>query len=189
MLERVEGDERHAAVPLGDVGTLLVPAAAEDVARERVAPALEALLAAALEREALTREVVETSALRRSDEIKTAVLRSVSHDLRSPLTAIVAAGEALSSPALDAEDRAELADAIAHESRRLARLVDQLLDLSRLQAGAAEPREDWCSLEEVIRAAVEDTGAPADRVRLAIAARPAADPRRRRRSCGARSRT
>ena len=57
------------------------------------------------------------SALRRSDEIKTAVLRSVSHDLRSPLTAIVAAGEALSSPALDDEDRAELADAIAHESR------------------------------------------------------------------------
>jgi len=168
VLEKVEGDERHAAVPLGDLGTLLVPAAAEQVARERVAPALEALLRAALEREALTREVVETSALRRSDEIKTAVLRSVSHDLRSPLTAIVAAGDALSSPSLEAADRLELADTIAHESRRLARLVDQLLDLSRLQAGTAEPREDWCSLDEVIRAAVDDTGA-AERVRLAIA--------------------
>ena len=106
--ERVEGDERHAAIPLGDHGTLVVPVAAESVARERVAPALEALLAAALERERLTREVVETSALRRSDEIKTAVLRSVSHDLRSPLTAIVAAGEALASPALEDGDRAEL---------------------------------------------------------------------------------
>ena len=156
------------AVPLGGLGTLVVPAAAEDVARERVAPALEALLWAALERERLTAEVVETSALRRSDEIKTAVLRSVSHDLRSPLTAILAAGEALSSPSLGSEDRLELADTIAHESRRLTRLVDQLLDLARLQAGTAEPREDWCSLEEVIRAAVEDTGAP-DRVRLAIA--------------------
>ena len=101
-------------------------AAAADVARDRIAPALEALLGAALEREALTREVVETSALRRSDEIKTAVLRSVSHDLRSPLTAIVAAGEALSSASLDAQDRVELTDTIAHESRRLARLVDQL---------------------------------------------------------------
>jgi two-component system sensor histidine kinase KdpD len=169
VLERVEGDARQAAVPLGDLGTLLVPVAAADVARERIAPALTALLGAALEREALTREVVETSALRRSDEIKTAVLRSVSHDLRSPLTAIVAAGEALSSPSLDAHDRDELADTIAHESRRLARLVDQLLDLARLQAGTAEPREDWCSLEEVIRAAVEDTGAAPDRVRLAIA--------------------
>jgi two-component system, OmpR family, sensor histidine kinase KdpD len=168
VLERVEGDERQAAVPLGDIGTLLVPAAAEELARDRVAPALEALLRAALEREALTREVVETSALRRSDEIKTAVLRSVSHDLRSPLTAIVAAGDALSSPSLGAADRVELVDTIAHESRRLARLVDQLLDLSRLQAGTADPREDWCSLDEVIRAAVEDTGA-SERVKLAIA--------------------
>jgi two-component system sensor histidine kinase KdpD len=133
-----------------------------------VAPALEALLRAALERDRLTREVVETSALRRSDDIKTAVLRSVSHDLRSPLTAILAAGDALASPTLAAGDRLELADTIAHESRRLARLVDQLLDLSRLQAGTAEQREDWCSLDEVIRAAVEDTGA-SDRVKLAIA--------------------
>jgi two-component system sensor histidine kinase KdpD len=169
VLDRVQGDARHAAVPLGDLGTLLVPAGAEQVARQRVAPALEALLAAALEREALIREVVETSALRRSDEIKTAVLRSVSHDLRSPLTAIVAAGEALSADTLDPEDRVELADTIAHESRRLARLVDQLLDLARLESGTAEPREDWTSLEEVIRAAVDDTGAPG-RVRLSIAA-------------------
>ena len=168
VLEPVESDERHAAVPLGTIGTLVVPAAAADVARERVAPALEALLAAALEREALTREVVETDALRRSDEIKTAVLRSVSHDLRSPLTAIVAAGEALSSASLEPGDRLELTDAIAHESRRLTRLIDQLLDLARIQAGTAEPREDWCSLEEVVRAAVEDTGAP-DRVRVAVA--------------------
>ena len=113
--------------------------------------------------------MVETSALRRSDEIKTAVLRSVSHDLRSPLTAIVAAGEALSSPALEPDDRLELADTIALESRRLARLVDQLLDLARLEGGSAEPREDWCSLEEVIRAAAEDAAA-GDRVRLSIAA-------------------
>jgi two-component system sensor histidine kinase KdpD len=165
VLERVEAE---GAVPLGDVGTLVVPPEAVEVARERVAPALEALLRAALEREALTSEVVETNALRRSDDIKTAVLRSVSHDLRSPLTAIVAAADALSSPALEDGERGELAAGIVQESRRLARLVDQLLDLSRLEAGAAEPREDWCSLEEVIRAAAEDTGAP-DRVRLMIA--------------------
>jgi two-component system sensor histidine kinase KdpD len=168
VLEHVEGDERRAAIPLGAHGTLVVPAAAADVARERVAPALEALLAAALERERLTREVVETSALRRSDEIKTAVLRSVSHDLRSPLTAIVAASDALSSPALQESDRAELVDSIVHESARLTRLVDQLIDLSRLQAGAAEPRADWTSVDEVIRAAVEDAGVPAQ-VKLAIA--------------------
>ena len=58
-------------------------------------PALEALLSAALEREALLGEVVETAALRRADSVKTALLRAVSHDLRSPLTAISAAGEAV----------------------------------------------------------------------------------------------
>jgi two-component system sensor histidine kinase KdpD len=167
VLDRVDGDERHAAIPLRH-GTLVVPVAAESLARERVAPALDALLAAALERERLTREVVETSALRRSDEVKTAVLRSVSHDLRSPLTAIVAAADALDSPALDDADRAELTDTIAHESGRLTRLIDQLIDLSRLQAGAAAPRADWMSLDEVIRAAVEDAGSPT-RVKLAIA--------------------
>jgi two-component system sensor histidine kinase KdpD len=168
VLERVDGDERHAAIPLGDHGTLVVPARAADLARERVAPALEAVLAAALERERLTREVVETSALRRSDEIKTSVLRSVSHDLRSPLTAIVAAAEALSSPALEDSERVELIDTVTHESRRLTRLIDQLIDLSRLQGGAAAPRPDWTSIDEVIRAAVDDAGAP-DQVKLVIA--------------------
>ena len=63
-------------------------------------PALEALLSAALEREALLGGVVETAALRRADTVKTALLRAVSHDLRSPLTAISAAGEAVGSPSL-----------------------------------------------------------------------------------------
>ena len=63
-------------------------------------PSLEALLAAGLDRDRLLGEVVETRALRRSDVVKTTVLRAVSHDLRTPLTAIVAAGEAIASPTL-----------------------------------------------------------------------------------------
>ena len=106
-------------------------------------PALEALLSAALEREGLLGGVVETAALRRADTIKTALLRAVSHDLRSPLTAISAAGEALASPALCRAERVEMAAVIQEETRRLSRLVDNLLDLSRLEAGAAEPRRDW----------------------------------------------
>lgn len=125
--------------------------------KERVLPSLEALLAAALDREALQREVVETQALRRSDDIKTALLRAVSHDLRSPLTGIAAAGEALASPRLTPAEREELADAVVGEASRLSRVVDKLLDLSRLQGGAAEPRAEWCSVEEVLRAALDET--------------------------------
>lgn len=117
---------RDAAAPAD------LPADDRERAAGRVAPALEPLLAAALHREELRDELVETAALRQSD-VKTAVLRAVSHDLRSPLTAIVTAGEALGSPSLDAEDRRELSAGVVEEGNRLAGLIDKLLDL--LEAG------------------------------------------------------
>ena len=123
---------------------------------ERVAPALEALLRAALDRDRLQAEVVETQALRQSDVLKTALLRAVSHDLRTPLTAIITAGHAVRSPALQDGERDELGLVVVQEAQRLSALVDKLLDLSRLQAGVAEARRDWCSLEEVVRTAAGD---------------------------------
>jgi two-component system sensor histidine kinase KdpD len=131
-------------------------------------PALEALVAIAMRRDALHAEAVETEALRRSDDIKTALLRAVSHDLRTPLTAIVAAGHALGTESLSAEERGELSEAVVDEGDRLAMLVEKLLDLSKLQAGRAEPRRDWVSIEDVVLAARESLSAgPAD-VRLTI---------------------
>ena len=124
--------------------------------RDDVVPALEALLRAALERDGLQAAVVETRALRRSDVIKTALLRAVSHDLRTPLTAIITAGHALRSAAVTRAERDELGLVVVEEAQRLSALVDKLLDLSRLQAGAAEPRRDWCSVEEVVRTAAGD---------------------------------
>jgi two-component system sensor histidine kinase KdpD len=141
-------------------------AAADEVAAVR--PALEALLAVGLARDTLTREVVETRALRRSDEIKTAVLRAVSHDLRSPLTAMVTSAEALASPSLDERERRELATGVTAEGARLGRLIDKLLELSRLQSGAAAPRRDWCSVDELLRDAIESVGLPPERVKLAV---------------------
>jgi two-component system sensor histidine kinase KdpD len=163
-LEAVEGDGRKMAFPLREgprrLGTLLVPSdTSEGTLRrvqERIVPALESLLSAALEREALLGDVVETAALRRADVVKTALLRAVSHDLRSPLTAISAAADAVGSTTLSAQERAEMVSVIRGETRRLSRLVDNLLDLSRLEAGAAEPRVTWTSLEDVIRAALAD---------------------------------
>lgn len=130
--------------------------------------AVAALQRAAAEREALMGEAIEARALRRSDEVKTAILRSVSHDLRSPLTAILAAGEALASGALAEDDRAALTTTVCDESRRLSRLVDKLLDLSRLEAGAAVPRPDWCALDEVIDAAVQEQPHP-ERFSMSVA--------------------
>ena len=97
--------------------------------------------------------------------VKTTLLRSVSHDLRTPLTAITTAAGGLQSDTLSAEERRELASVIAEESDRLSSLVENLLDLSRLQSGAAEPRSDWCSVDEVVRAAVESRAGAARRLR------------------------
>jgi two-component system sensor histidine kinase KdpD len=175
-MEARDGDERSVAFPLREgtnrLGTLLVGADTSEASlrrlQERVVPALEALLSAALEREALLGGVVETAALRRADTVKTALLRAVSHDLRTPLTAITAAGEAIGSPTLSPEERADMAAVIQEEARRLSRLVDNLLDLSRLEAGAAEPRREWTSVEDLIRTAVGELAARPDDFSLSI---------------------
>ncbi len=168
VMEAVEPDARSVAFPLreGDrrLGTVVVGADSSERSlyrlQERVVPALEALLSAALERETLQGGVVETAALRQADVVKTALLRAVSHDLRSPLTAISTAAEAIALPGVSAPEREELASAILAETRRLSRLVDNLLDLSKLEAGAAEPRREWLSIEEIIGMALEDLAPP-----------------------------
>jgi two-component system sensor histidine kinase KdpD len=176
-MEAVEGEEhRRVAFPLREgtrrLGTLLVGADTPEASlrrlQERVVPALEALLSAALEREALLGEVVETASLRRADVVKTAVLRAVSHDLRSPLTAISAAGEAVALPGLSQHEREELASVIEQETRRLSRLVENLLDQSRLEAGVAEPHREWTSVEEVLGAALDELSAQAQEYTLSI---------------------
>ena len=175
-LAPVDGDEQHLAFPLREgttqLGTLLVPTGLPEQAlrrlQERVVPSLEALLAAGLERDGLLGEVVETRALRRADVVKTTLLRAVSHDLRTPLTAIVAAGEAIASPTLTDEERRELGSVITAESTRLSRLIDNLLDLSRLEGGAADPRPAWCSIDEVVNAAVDDLRLPPERFSLSL---------------------
>lgn len=166
------GDPRHERLPLGEGAWLVVPADLDPAVRarlaDRIAPALAPVVAAALERARLQGEVVETAALRQSDVAKTAVLRAVSHDLRSPLTAIVTAGEALRSPALQEGEREELAAVVVEEGTRLSRLIEKLLDLSRLQAGAGRPRTGLISLEEVLRAAAEDLEGSGVEISLSI---------------------
>ena len=164
VLGTAEAGERSSTYSLdGGRATLILPAALSPAVdarlRERIVPALESILAGAIEREALLDEVVETAALRRSDDLKTAILRAVSHDLRSPLTAMVSSGEALGSAALDEEDRAALSAAVVGEGARLERLITKLLDLSRLEAGEAAPQLDWADLGEILTAAREDLSA------------------------------
>jgi two-component system sensor histidine kinase KdpD len=176
QLDEVPDYPGRLALPLTHderrIATLVVPDGIDSDSLERLrvrlVPGLEALLAAAIDREGLIAATVETEALRRSDDIKTALLRAVSHDLRTPLTAIRAAAEMLSSPTITEDDRRELREAIVEDSERLASLVDNLLDLSRLRTGSAEPSTDWASIEEVIEAALDDLAPDRNRFKLSI---------------------
>jgi two-component system sensor histidine kinase KdpD len=163
-----EQREREAAL-LADAAAALLQGApldellarAEDVLpgdtveRRRFETALESLVALADERERL-------AAVTRSDAVKTAVLQTVSHDLRTPLATIAAAVEGLQSGELElsAQDRADLLDSIRLESDRLIRLVSNLLDLSRLQAGAAAPHTALWPVDELIDRAVAEVHDP-----------------------------
>jgi two-component system, OmpR family, sensor histidine kinase KdpD len=114
-------------------------------------PALTSLVALAAAYGVSKRRLGERNVLERSDAMKTTILRAVSHDLRSPLTAILASATALMQAdlSLDHQDRRGLVDTIVEEAERLERLVSNLLDLSRLQAGAADSAQSIRSVDDI----------------------------------------
>jgi two-component system, OmpR family, sensor histidine kinase KdpD len=120
---------------------------------ERLAQSLGRLVDVAVERERVSERAAESEASRRAEVAKTAILHAISHDLRSPLTAITTAGSALAIGGVTEAERVELIDVIEVESARLAKLVDDLLDLSRIESGAVAPQADWCDLHDVIASA------------------------------------
>jgi two-component system, OmpR family, sensor histidine kinase KdpD len=171
-LETIGGGQLRLAAgsaPQADVGeiTLRLPSEARSVwlyaassaswteaDLNRLATPLARLLDVAAERETAAVRSAEAEAARQADAAKTVILHAVSHDLRSPLTAIRTAAAGLREEGTPADDRIALIDAIEEEADRLTRLIGNLLDLSRIEAGAVHPRTDWCDLLDVISTAI-----------------------------------
>jgi two-component system, OmpR family, sensor histidine kinase KdpD len=175
-LREVTPGERALAFPLGQrgeaIGTLVLPATLSAGERtwvsERIVPPLESILGAMLDRAQLQAEVVETAALRRSDDTKTAVLRSVSHDLRSPVTAILTAIAALDPARATPELVGDVREVVTAAGTRLTGMIDKLLDLTRLQSGMLDPRCDWYSIEDVLSEAIDGVDAASPAFHLAV---------------------
>jgi two-component system sensor histidine kinase KdpD len=125
---------------------------------------ISAARAAAAERRQLA---AETAALARSDELRASLLRAVSHDLRTPLASIKASVSSLREPdiAWSETDRADFLETIETNTDRLTGIITDLLDLSRLQAGAVQPNLTDASVEEVVAAALDSIDA-GDEVRI-----------------------
>jgi len=113
--------------------------------------------AAIIERLRLQHEAAEAEALRKTDDLKSVLLSTVSHDLRTPLASIRIAATGLLQGDLRPDEGAqrELLEMIDTEAARLARLVTNLLDLSRIEAGVLRPDKEWRDLQEVVARAVD----------------------------------
>jgi K+-sensing histidine kinase KdpD len=104
------------------------------------------------ERDRLRERATEAEVLRRADELKSALLGAVSHDLRTPLASIIASAGSLRQPDViwtDAERESFLGD-IEGEAKRLARIVANLLDLSRMESGTLRPERGWYDLAALV---------------------------------------
>jgi two-component system sensor histidine kinase KdpD len=131
--------------------------AAEDL---RVLNAFVAQLAAAVDRRQVGAKAAEASALAEANELRSALLQAVSHDLRTPLAGIKASASSLRQSDIEWSDadRDEFLRTIEDETDRLASLVGNLLDMSRIQAGAVAPAAREVGLEEVVPAALAGLG-------------------------------
>ncbi len=108
--------------------------------------------AVAIERARLRRESLRVEVLQRTDELRAALLSSVSHDLRTPLSSIKAAASSLLQEDVqwDEEARRGFALSIEREADRLNRLVENLLDMSRIEGGALKPEKEWYPMDELV---------------------------------------
>jgi len=146
--------------PLDEIRERADHVLAGELAHARFEAGVQSLLALAEER-------LHAEALRRSDALKTVILQTVSHDFRTPIATIRAAVDGLqaSELSLSADDRADLLDTIALEVSRLTRLVESVLDLSRLEAGAAAPRTELWDVDDLLAHAVSEVTS-AERIRV-----------------------
>ncbi|MBS0409140.1 MAG: sensor histidine kinase KdpD [Proteobacteria bacterium] len=113
--------------------------------------------AVALDRAELAAEAADAEALRRTDRLRSALLNSISHDLRTPLATVLGSATTLIDygKAMDPKVQRDLLGAIKEEAERLNRYVGDLLDMTRLEGGALVTRKTWVDTRDVLRAALE----------------------------------
>ncbi|GAA4351543.1 sensor histidine kinase KdpD [Angustibacter luteus] len=158
--------QADAEFPAGEQLVLVVrgrPLRAED---QRVVGAFAAQAGALLERSRLAEQAAAAAPLAATDRMRTALLAAVGHDLRTPLASAKASVTSLRSTdvAWSADDRDELLLTADESLDRLARLVDNLLDMSRLTAGAMTVQRRAVALDEVVPLALDDLGPDGARV-------------------------
>ena len=115
-------------------------------------------IALALERDQMAISAAEARIQAEAEQVRSSLLSGVSHDLKTPLAAVAgAASSLLTAPQSDETTRRQLLETISDEALRLNRLLENILEMSRLDSGAAAPNRQWNVLEEIVGSAVHRT--------------------------------
>ena len=163
-----EGD---VEVPVDDNLTLVLKGRPLDASDQRIVEAFAVQSALALRQQRLAEQAAAAIPIAEADKLRTALLRAVSHDLRTPLASAKAAVQGLRIPdvVFDERDRQELLATADESLDLLTRLVENLLDMSRLQAGALGVHPQSTSVAEVIPLAFDELGRTANAVQIRLA--------------------
>jgi two-component system sensor histidine kinase KdpD len=163
-------DGGSLALPLSDAEVLVLQGPGLTAEDRDILAAFAAQLAAVLESARLHAGVAEAGSLARANQLRSALLAAVSHDLRTPLASIKAASSSLLSTQLQfgPEETAILLHTIDDEADRLSTLVENLLDMSRLETGAMEVLSRTADVGELVDAALASLGPRGLRVAVAI---------------------
>lgn len=149
------GRDVYLPLLVGGRTTGALVARGTDASLQALVPASR-LVSLAVERERFIEELTHVEALRESETLKTSLLRAISHDLTTPLTAIMVHTETLRRTSSGDTDAADAVAGITGETQRLRRRIDNLLAMARLEAGKARPRPEPTPPADLFRAAREN---------------------------------
>jgi two-component system, OmpR family, sensor histidine kinase KdpD len=125
--------------------------------QRRLLDAVSDQAAVAIERTNLATSIEDARVMTETEQLRSALLSSLSHDLRTPLVSIIGSATSLVTfgDTLSSENRTELLETVLEEAERLNRFVQNLLDMTRLGYGALKPKRDWVDLNDVVGSSIE----------------------------------
>ena len=138
-------------VAFDDADSMLIPE------QRRLLDAVSDQAAVAIERTNLASSIEDARVMTETEQLRSALLSSISHDLRTPLVSIIGSATSLVTfgDTLSLDNRTELLETVLEEAERLNRFVQNLLDMTRLGYGALKPKQDWVDLHDVVGSAIE----------------------------------
>jgi len=149
---------RTATGPVGLLGVAFDDAEMSlNPEQRRLLDAVSDQAAVAIERTNLASSIEDARVMTETEQLRSALLSSLSHDLRTPLVSIIGSATSLVTfgNTLSADNRTELLETVLEEAERLNRFVQNLLDMTRLGYGALKPKRDWVDLNDVVGSAIE----------------------------------